>query len=105
MSVKVATDDTFKDLLESKKLILLKAGATWCGPCRAIKPTLDSIASERAHDLDIIDMDIDDCPSSSMKFKIMGVPTLILIKDGEELSRKVGNMPKNTIESWINAFI
>lgn len=102
MFVKTANDKNANYLLIADKPVLLKLGATWCGPCRSIKPTLESLAEDRKDTLLVFDMDIDDSPKTSQSLKVMSVPTMILFQNGKELSRKSGNMSKAALENWID---
>lgn len=103
MFVKTADDKTFNSLLTDGKPVLLKMGATWCGPCKAIKPTLEAVAKERADSLLVLDMDIDDSPRTPQSLQVMSVPTTILFLNGKEISRKVGNISKQVLDSWIDS--
>jgi thioredoxin 1 len=103
MFVKTANDKNINQLLASEKPVLLKLGATWCGPCKTIKPVLESLAEDRKETLLVYDMDIDDSPEASQSFHIMGVPTVILFSNGREVSRKSGNMSRPILEDWIDS--
>jgi len=103
MITKTANDNNINSLLKVNKTILLKLGATWCGPCKSIKPILDSIAKDRSQTLMILDMDIDESPITSNAMQIMSVPTMILFIDGKEVSRKIGSISKIKLESWIDS--
>lgn len=103
MLVKTINDKNANHLLTADKPVLLKLGAKWCGPCKFIKPTLESLAEDRKETLLIFDMDVDDSPITSQSLKVMGVPTLILFSNGKEISRKSGNMPKTALEEWIDS--
>lgn len=101
MSLNKVADSNFSNFM-SKDLTLIKFGASWCGPCKALAPTLLKI-SEEMSDLSILDLDIDESPKAAQTYRISSVPTLILVKDGIEVSRKIGNMPKSAIESWVKS--
>jgi len=103
MIIKTANDNNINSLLKVNKTILLKLGATWCGPCKSIKPVLDSIAKDRSQTLIVLDMDIDESPITSNAMQIMSVPTMILFIDGKEVSRKIGSISKIKLESWIDS--
>lgn len=103
MIIKTANDNNINSLLKVNKTILLKLGATWCGPCKSIKPVLDSVAKDRSQTLVVLDMDIDESPITSNAMRIMSVPTMILFIDGKEVSRKIGSISKIKLESWIDS--
>ena len=103
MIIKTANDNNINSLLKVNKTILLKLGATGCGPCKSIKPVLDSVAKDRSQTLVVLDMDIDESPITSNAMRIMSVPTMILFIDGKEVSRKIGSISKIKLESWIDS--
>jgi thioredoxin 1 len=91
------TDATFQgDVLESDRPVLVKFTAEWCPPCRALEPVLESLASER-HDLAIVTLDVDDNPQTPTRYGVLGFPTMILFRDGQEAARVVGAMPKQRL--------
>jgi|LauGreDrversion4_2_1035121.scaffolds.fasta_scaffold96309_5 thioredoxin len=103
MFVKTATDKTLINSINSNKTVLVKAGATWCPPCKALAPTLEKVAEERTTSLPVYDLDIDDSPSSAQSLKIQGVPTMVLFHNGVEVSRKTGNVAKGALDTWLNS--
>lgn len=102
MSIEIATDENIGSLLATDKLVLLKFGAKWCNPCKLLKPALESLSKDLSDTLVVLDSDIDDNPELSAKYRVMSVPTMILLLNGKELSRKIGNTSRATIETWIN---
>ncbi len=96
--IKVVTDKTFTTEVEqSGTPVLLDFTATWCGPCKALAPILDSVAQEYTGKIQVAKLDIDDSPDTPSRFGIRGVPTVILFKDGKEVARHVGLAPKTKI--------
>ena len=80
-------------------LTLVDFYATWCGPCKMIAPVL-----EQLKDIDVIKVDVDEERDLAIKFSISAVPTLILIKDKQEVARTQGYHDLEELESWINQF-
>lgn len=81
-------------------LILADFNASWCGPCRMLKPLLEEIASERSA-VKIVSINIDEEEELTEKYSVSSIPCLVLFKDGKEVSRSVGLKPKDEIESMI----
>ncbi len=91
------TDENFDDeVLKSDKPVLADFWAEWCGPCKMLSPVVDEIASER-DDIKVVKVNVDDNQELAMKFKTMSIPTLIVFKNGEEVNRSVGVIPKSQI--------
>jgi thioredoxin 1 len=99
MSKPVAvTDDSFEnDVIQANKPVLVDFWATWCGPCLMIAPILEEIADEYTDQVTIAKLDVDENPQTPGKFGVMGIPTLILFKEGEAVERITGYMPKDRL--------
>ncbi|MCI5044799.1 MAG: thioredoxin [Aquisalinus sp.] len=106
MAIINVTDDSFgADVLNSSEPVLVDFWATWCGPCRQIAPALEEIAGELDGKLTVAKIDIDDNPNTPGQFGVRGVPTLIILKGGEEVARSVGAKPKSDLLAWVNQTI
>lgn len=100
-TVKV-TDDSFDaDVLKSTTPVLVDFWAEWCGPCKQIGPALEQIADELSGKVVIAKVNIDDSPMVPSRLGVKGIPTLMLFKDGQLASMKVGAMPKGKIVEWL----
>ncbi len=100
------TDAEFsKTVLESKVPVLVDFWAAWCGPCRMIAPFVEEIARDYAGKAVVAKMDTDANPQTPMSFGIMGIPTLIIFKDGREADRIVGAVPKAMITRKLDAIL
>ena len=85
------TDATFAEAIgAADKPILVDFTAAWCGPCKTISPILDELSVEQADKLQIAKIDVDANPSTTLRYDVMAMPTLILFKDGEPQRRLVG---------------
>jgi len=78
-------------------LVLVDFWAAWCGPCRAIAPKLEEIAQEMGEQVKILKMDVDQNSLTPGQFGIRAIPTLVLFKNGQEVDRIMGNVPKEQL--------
>ena len=101
MSTVKVTDESFeKDVLQSDKPVLVDFWAEWCGPCKQIAPALDQISEELAGQVTVAKVNIDETMVAA-RYGVRGIPTLMLFRDGQMASMKVGAMPKTKILEWL----
>lgn len=93
--IKSLTDSDFHSTVDSQELVLVKFGATWCGPCKALAPVLDQIAEEVPYP--VYDVDVDEAMDIAVELKIRGVPTVIAFKKGAVHKRLTGLTSKENI--------
>ncbi len=93
-------DNFHKEVLNSDKPVLLDFFASWCGPCRMVGPILDEIAEER-EDIKVCKVDIDEQPELAHRYRIMTIPTLMVLKDGNIVEQSVGAKPKHQILAMV----
>ena len=90
-------------LSESTKPVLVDFWAPWCGPCRALGPTVEEVGQEMAGKLSVYKCNVDEESDLATRFRIVSIPTLILFKGGKPVHTMVGNMPKSALVSEIEA--
>ena len=104
MSTHSINDTIFdEEIKNSKLLILIDFWAEWCGPCKQIGPILEEIGELKKDKVKIYKLNIDENPKTPQKFGVRGIPTLMLFKDGNLIDTKVGSLPRNTLELWIDS--
>jgi len=91
-------DAHFNEAVQKYPLMLIDCWADWCGPCRMIAPVIDELARDYDDHLVVGKLNVDENPETAMKFGIMSIPTLLIMKNGEEVDRIVGAVPKQLIE-------
>ncbi len=97
MEVVKVTSETFEtEVLKSKEPVLIDFFADWCGPCKMLSPIVDEIAQE-SEDIKVVKINVDESPDIAMDYRVMSIPTLIVIKDGQEKARSVGFVEKAKI--------
>lgn len=91
-----------EEVFNSTKPVLVDFFATWCGPCKMVSPILEQIGEEMGDKVKVCKIDIDQNTEIASKYGVMSIPTFIMFKDGKEVAKNVGAMPKAGIEDFIN---
>jgi thioredoxin 1 len=93
------TDANFDETIKKNPLILVDFWAGWCGPCRALAPTIEELARDLVGKVLVAKLDVDENPQTAEKFQVYSIPTVILLKDGGEVDRIVGLCPRKQYDT------
>ena len=93
------TDSNFNETVNKHSLALIDCWASWCAPCVVIAPVIEELAKEHAGRVLVGKLNVDENPRTAGRFQIFGIPTLLIMKNGKEVDRIVGLVPKNHIEA------
>ena len=99
-AVHINKENFHKEVLNSEKPVILDFFASWCGPCRMVGSILDEIAEER-EDIKVCKVDIDEQPELASRYRIMSVPTLMVMKEGKIVEQSIGAKPKHQILAMV----
>ncbi len=89
------------EVIESERPVLLDFWAPWCGPCRAVVPLIDEIARER-EDIKVVKVNIDEEPELAREYRVMSIPTLVVMREGKVVKKASGARPKTQILEMLN---
>ncbi|CAN0448361.1 unnamed protein product [Phaeothamnion confervicola] len=106
-NAQIVSDANFEaEVLKSSEPVLVDFFAEWCGPCKAMAPALEQVATEMKGKLKVVKIDVDQNPGVTQKFRIQAMPTLIMFNGGKEVSRNVGALvQKVKLESWVKSSV
>lgn len=101
MAVIHATTDSFEqEVLQAKGAVLVDFWAAWCGPCQMVGPIVEQLAEEQS-EVKIVKVDVDQAQEIAGQYGVLSIPTFILFKDGKEVKREVGALPKTALRKFI----
>ena len=102
----VSDADFEKEVLRSSEPVVVDFFAEWCGPCKAMAPALEQVATELKGKVKVVKLDVDQNPDITQKYRIQAMPTLMVFKDGNVVNQKIGALvQKKQLADWINGSI
>lgn len=99
------TDMKFNEVVNKHPLVLIDCWASWCGPCLVVAPIIEELAMEYAGKAFVGKLNVDENPKTAERFQIFSIPTLLIIKNGKEVDRIVGVVPKDHIETLLKTHL
>lgn len=100
MVIKISDENFETEVLKSEKTVLIDFYADWCGPCKMLSPIVEKVASENDN-VKVVKINVDDEQDLAIEYGVMSIPTLVVIKDGQEVNRVVGLVSKSEVEELI----
>ena len=99
------TDDSFEEAVKKHSLMLVDCWAAWCGPCRMVAPVVDELARDYAGRVTVTKLNVDENPKTAEQFCVVSIPTLLVMKNGNEVDRIIGVAPKQFIEEKLRKYL
>lgn len=96
-----ADDRDFDTMVAGRLPVLVDLWAPWCGPCRMVAPAVEELTAAMAGQLKVIKVNVDHAPYTARRLDVQGVPTLLVIKDGQVKARQVGALPAAALRAWV----
>ena len=103
--IKLSESNFKPEVLDASLPVLVDFTAVWCGPCKMLDPVVKQLAEKWDGKVKVLKLDVDDNPQLAMEYQVMGVPTLMLFKNGEPVERVTGYQPKDRLEKKFAPFI
>ena len=98
-----AHDDTYAEVVERSQLpVLVDLWAPWCGPCRMVSPALENLAREFAGRMKLVKVNVDESPLVAGRAGVQGIPTLLVVADGDVVARQTGAAPEHALRAWLD---
>ncbi|MCW3009407.1 MAG: trxA [Solirubrobacterales bacterium] len=97
-----ADEQSFEAEVHASVPVVVDLWAEWCGPCRMVSPVLQELATEHAGHLKVVKVDVDANPKLAQRFDAMSIPLLVVMRDGEEVDRVVGALPRRQLEQRLS---
>lgn len=103
MAQNVSDAEFESEVLDADGPVVVDFWAEWCGPCKALSPLVDEVASEMEGKVKVVKVNIDENPEAPTKYGVRGIPTLIAFKGGQVVDTKVGGMSKTDLTAWVES--
>ena len=94
--VKITSENFEEEILKSDKIVLIDFYADWCGPCKMLSPIIEQVDEEN-NDIKVVKINVDELQDIAIKYEVMSIPTLVVIKNGQEVNRSIGFVSKSQI--------
>jgi thioredoxin 1 len=105
MEIELTQENFDNEVLKSEVPVLVDFWATWCGPCKAMAPIMEEIASENAGKLKVAKLDVDSQSAIAQKYGVMSMPTFMIFKGGKQVAQAIGAMPKSQLMGVIQPIL
>lgn len=105
MAIEITTDNFEQEVKQSDVPVLVDFWAEWCAPCKMISPIVDELSTEKAGQLKVAKVNVDEQPDIASTYGIISIPTLLLFKGGQVVEQKVGAAPKAAMEKMVDAHL
>ncbi|MBE5961421.1 MAG: thioredoxin [Lachnospiraceae bacterium] len=101
MVVHISSENFKEEVLKESKTVVLDFFAKWCMPCRMISPIIEEISDEMNDTVKVCKIDVDEAPDLARQYRVLSIPTVLVVKGGEEVKRSIGFVPKKEIADMI----
>lgn len=103
--VKKINEVQFEEEAKKSAVAVVDFSATWCGPCKMLAPVVEKISETLTGKVDFYNVDVDDAPELAAAYRVMSVPCLVLMKNGEFVDQSIGFKPEAAIQGWIESHL
>ncbi|MGZ9108934.1 MAG: thioredoxin [Micavibrio sp.] len=104
-SHKVSDQNFENEVLQASGPVVVDFWAEWCGPCKAMSPLVDQLATEMGEKLKVVKVNIDESPNAPTKYGVRGIPTFMVFRDGQVVDTRVGSMSKGQLNEWVQSVL